>query len=68
MHEDHLDFKDKVRRIRVTGITIEELAQLTGVSSRTVRRWALGEHVPTDKNLAKINALYAERIIFYRQR
>lgn len=65
---DELTFVDKVRRIRVTGITLEELAQITGVSTRTVRRWALGEHAPTDKNMRQIDKLYKERLIFYRQR
>jgi transcriptional regulator with XRE-family HTH domain len=67
MPED-LNYTDKIRRIRVTGITLEDLAEKTGVSTRTVRRWALGEHAPTDKNMAKIDKLYKERLVFYRNR
>jgi len=65
---EELLYTDKIRRIRVTGITLEELAKICGVSTRTVRRWALGEHDPTDKNMAKINKLYKERLILYRNR
>ena len=65
---EELNYTDKIRRIRVTGISLEELAQMCGVSTRTVRRWALGEHDPTDKNMTKIERLYKERLVFYRQR
>ena len=63
-----LSYRDKVRRIRVTGLTIEQVAELLGVSSRTVRRWALEEHEPKAKNLRKIDALYHEREKIYRTR
>lgn len=65
---DNLTYVDKIRRIRVTGITLDDLAAKTGVSTRTVRRWALGEHEPTEKNMAKIERLYKERLILYRNR
>ena len=65
---EELNYTDKIRRIRVTGISLEELAQMCEVSTRTVRRWALGEHDPTDKNMTKIERLYKDRLVFYRQR
>lgn len=65
---EELFYTDKIRRIRVTGISLEQLAEICGVSTRTVRRWALGEHDPTEKNLAKIERLYKERLILYRNR
>lgn len=65
---EELLYTDKIRRIRVTGVSLEEVAAYCNVSTRTVRRWALGEHDPTDKNLAKIERLYKERLILYRNR
>ncbi len=41
------NFKDRLRRLRKNaGINQEELAELTGVSIMTVRRWEWGERSP----------------------
>ena len=65
---EELTIRDKIRRIRVTGMSIDDVAVFVGSSTRSVRRWALGQSNPAKRFKTKIDALYRKRLELYKQR